>query len=171
MSVSPEISPVQLAQAELTTTHAVLYSVPGGKKAIVQRLVLANTALAPSDVSVSLVPTNSPGDLTNRIMHTVPIPAEGLVAFDMYQVVSGAVAASASPATVTLTVSGSLFDFVTVPGSWDAQGEQTWDSMLSTMTWDSMIATAGYAWDNYPAGKTWDSAPAGDTWNTGTPNA
>ena len=162
--------PVQMGQAALTTTPAVVYTVPSKKMALVQKVVLSNTTLAQIDVYVGLLNIGGVGDATNRIMHDVPIGAEGSVSFDMMQVISGGIAAHAEAEGLTLTISGMLFDSDVVACSWDAQ-DGTWDQMLPTLTWDAMCSVDGPAWDEYPAGKSWDSVPAGHTWDTGTPSA
>jgi hypothetical protein len=159
MSVdSPELTPVQMCQTSLTATPTIVYPVPAGKAALVQKLVLSNTTLSFIDVYVSLVPYNSVGDASNRIMHDVPISPEGSVAFDMMQVCSGAIAAYAEADGIILTVSGSLFDIDLM--IWDA-AEVTWDS--AGVTWDGWYGTV--PWDAQPVGKSWDSIPPGTTWD------
>lgn len=157
-TTSPELSPVLLAQVALTTIPTVVYTVPPVKAVLVQKMVLANTTLDFIDVYVSLVPFANVGDETNRIMHDVPIPPEGLVAFDMMQVCVGGVSAYAEADGLTLTVSGSLFDIE--PGTWNAAGV-TWNSAgISWNNWVGMVP-----WDAQPIGKTWDSLAAGVTWD------
>jgi hypothetical protein len=155
---SPELTPIQMCQLELTTTPTVVYPVPSGKAAFVQKLVLANTTFNFIDVYVSLVPFGDVGDSSHRIMHDVPISPEGSVSFDMMQVCSGAIAAYAEAAGLILTISGSLFDVdATI---WDAAGV-TWDS--AGVTWDGWYGMA--PWDNQVAGMTWDSLASGKTWD------
>ena len=164
---SPELTPVQMVQSPLTSRlDTIVYQVPTGKMALVQKIVLANTSLSWRLVNLSLVPTRTVGDRSNRIMQDVDIPPEGVVAFDMYQVVAGAIAASSSADGLVLTVSGSLFDFSTIPGTWDGAGDLTWAGAYGP--WDSW--TQPVSWDESPAGKTWDSVPAGTTWD-GVTNA
>lgn len=126
--------PAPMGQAALGLTPAVVWTVPLGKAALVQRLVLANTTLAVIDVYVSLLATAGVGDQTNRIMHDVPIPPEGSVAFDMTQVVTGGIAAYAEALGLTLTISGMLFD--PAARSWDA-ALTSWDAVPAGVTWDT----------------------------------
>lgn len=159
-------TPTPMGQAALTTTPTVVYTVPTGKAALVQKVVLSNTTLAPIDVYVGLLSTGGVGDATNRIMHDVPIGAEGSVAFDMMQVVNGGIAAHADAAGLTLTISGMLFDLNLAAGSWDERSpNESWDSVPNTVTWDTLDVDHGVAWDGYPAGKSWDAFPAGLSWD------
>lgn len=99
----------RLAQFVATTAEATYYTVPGGQKAIVKNIVIANTSAATATLALSLVASGGTAGNANRILPTIAVPANSVIPFDLTQVMDagGFISAIASAnAALTVTISG-----------------------------------------------------------------
>lgn len=103
-------TPRRLAQAQLTTTsETTLYTVPGGRLAIVKQILLSNTTASTVVADVSIVPAAGSGGVTNRVASQVGVPPNSILVVDLSQVMVAADFISAKAGTanaLTLTISG-----------------------------------------------------------------
>lgn len=61
---------------------SVLYTVPGGKSAIVKNIVLTNTTGTEATIHVSVVPSGGGAAADNRILSNYAVPANGIATLD-----------------------------------------------------------------------------------------
>ena len=154
--------PVTMGQVALGPVAAPAYTVPGGKKAVVQQVLVTNTG-AQASVFVSLVPRGQVTDPGNRILHDVDVPF-GALAFDLHQVLEPGdtvVGTTAVPGSLIMTVGGVEFDFLYTRGTWDAVDPALrWDQVDTSVTWDGWVGAPGtwnavdVSWDALTT--TWD---------------
>ena len=64
------------APAQLGTSAATLYTVPGSTTTIVKQIALCNTAAAARTVTIHLVPSGGSASATNAILYEVSVDAK-----------------------------------------------------------------------------------------------
>ena len=102
------ITPLQLAQAAMTTSYATIYTVPVNTRTYVKDLDIINTTAAAIDVYVSLVPDGGTAGTSNALFYHVSLPAYTIVQWAGSQVIdAGAtIQVKASAVGCTITISG-----------------------------------------------------------------
>jgi hypothetical protein len=102
------VTPVQLGQAAMTTSYAVLYTVPASTRTYVKQLDICNTGAAPINVYVSLVPSAGSASTANAIFYNTPVAGFTTVSWFGTQIMnaSGTIQVKASATGVTITASG-----------------------------------------------------------------
>ena len=88
---------------------STLYTVPGGKSAIVKNIVLANVTGIEATVHLSVVPSGGSASTSNRILSNYAIPANGIATLDCSIVMpTGAFlhATNTTSNAITCTISG-----------------------------------------------------------------
>jgi hypothetical protein len=102
------ITPVQLAQAALTTSYAILYTTPASTLTYVKGIDVCNTTGGPISVYVSLVPADSVAASSNAIFYNAVVPGYTTLQWSSTQIMNaeGTLQAKASSAGATITASG-----------------------------------------------------------------
>jgi len=102
------ITPLQLAQAALTTSYAPLYTTPANTRTYVKGIDVCNTTGGPISVSVSLVASGGTAGSSNAIFYQAVIPGYTTLQWSSTQVLSvgGTLQAKASATGATITASG-----------------------------------------------------------------
>jgi len=101
------ITPLQLAQAAMTTSYATIYTVPVNTRTYVKDIDVMNTTSSAKDIYISLVPISGTAGTSNALFYQVSLPAYTIVQWAGSQIINeGAtiqVKASASGCTVTIS--------------------------------------------------------------------
>lgn len=102
------ITALQLAQAEMPTSAAALYTVPASTIAYVKDINICNTTAGVIVVSLWLVPASGSRATANAFMANVQVPANGTVEWQGTQILpAGAtIQALAAASGVGITISG-----------------------------------------------------------------
>jgi hypothetical protein len=82
-------TPKRLAQSSpVGTADTTIYTVPGGRLAIVKQLMISNTGVGSISVSVSIVPLGGAAGPTNRIITDAVLSGKSVLVFDLSQVMT-----------------------------------------------------------------------------------
>lgn len=104
------ITPVQLGQGQAATSPAftTLRTTPANARDIVKSIDVANNNAFAVTVSAYLVASGGSPDDTNRLIPSVPIPANSMMQWTGSQVINAGatIQVNASTSGVTFTVSG-----------------------------------------------------------------
>lgn len=102
------ITPVNIAQAELTTSLTTVRTTPSGTRDLVKQIDIANGNSVAAQVTVHLVPDGGAPSAANKLFPAVRIPAETLVSWNGIHVLDGGatIQASATVSGVTIQISG-----------------------------------------------------------------
>ena len=103
-----DISPVQLAQAAMTTSYATIYSVPADVRTFVKDVTIVNTTSASINIYVSLVPYAGTAGTSNAIFYANALPANTTVQWCGAQILNeaGFISVKASATGCTVMISG-----------------------------------------------------------------
>lgn len=104
------ITPLQLAQAAMTTSYATIYTVPStpATRTYVKDIDIMNTTAAAIDVYVSLVPSGGTAGTSNALFYQVSLPAYTIVQWAGSQIIDAGstIQVKASNTGCTITISG-----------------------------------------------------------------
>ena len=102
------ITPLQLAQAAMTTSYATVYTVPVNTRTYVKDIDIMNTTAASINVFVSLVPSGGTAGTSNALFYQVALPAYTIVQWAGSQILdAGAtIQVKASNTGCTINISG-----------------------------------------------------------------
>ena len=102
------ITPLQLAQAAMTTSYATVYTVPVNTRTYVKDIDIMNTTAASINVFVSLVPSGGTAGTSNALFYQVALPAYTIVQWAGSQILDaeGTIQVKASNTGCTITISG-----------------------------------------------------------------
>jgi len=102
------ITPLQLAQAAITTSYTTMYTTPASTRTYVKGIDVCNTTGGPISVYVSLVPSGGTAGASNAIFYNAVVPGYTTLQWSSTQVMSvgGTLQAKASAAGATITASG-----------------------------------------------------------------
>ena len=102
------ITPVNIAQAELTTSLTTVRTTPNGTRDLVKQIDIANGNSVAAQVTVHLVPGGGAPSAANKLFPAVRIPAETLVSWNGIHVLDGGatIQALATVSDVTIQISG-----------------------------------------------------------------
>lgn len=102
------ITPLQLAQAAMTTSYATIYTVPATTRTYVKDIDVMNTTSSSKDIFISLVPSGGTAGTSNALFYQVSLPAYTLVQWAGSQIIDegATIQVKASASGCTITVSG-----------------------------------------------------------------
>lgn len=104
------ITPLQLGQAELTTSYTTLYTVPASPttRTIVKDIDIANTTATTISVYVHLVPYGSAATTANALMYAIALAPNTIMQWAGSQVINSndTIQIKASAVGCTITASG-----------------------------------------------------------------
>ena len=102
------ITPVQLAQAAMTTSYATIYTVPANSRTYVKDIDIMNTTAASIDVYVNLVASGGTAGTDNALIYHMAIPAYTMFQWAGTQVIDTAstIQVKASNTGCTINISG-----------------------------------------------------------------
>jgi hypothetical protein len=102
-------TPVQLGQAQLTTSYSTVYGpVPGATTVIVKEIIVCNTTGSAVVLDISYVPSGGTAGVANNILSQEQIGAYSTVAFSFSSVLpTGATIQARASAGSALTVTAS----------------------------------------------------------------
>ncbi len=102
------ITPLQLGQAELTTSYATIYTVPANTRTYVKDIDVVNTTGSTIGIYISLVPSNGTAGTSNALFYNTPLPLNTIVQWAGSQIINegDTIQAKASASGCTITVSG-----------------------------------------------------------------
>ena len=102
------ITPLQLAQAAMTTSYATIYTVPVNTRTYVKDIDVMNTTSSAKDIYISLVPISGTAGTSNALFYQVSLPAYTIVQWAGSQILdAGATIQVKGSATgCTINISG-----------------------------------------------------------------
>ena len=102
------ITPVQLAQAAMTTSYVTIYTVPEKSRTYVKDIDIMNTTAASINVFVSLVPDGGTAGTSNALIYQMAIPAYTMFQWAGSQIIDTAstIQVKASNTGCTINISG-----------------------------------------------------------------
>jgi len=102
------IIPFSLGQVPLTTSYAVLYTVPAVTRTYVKQFDICNTTGAPMNFYISIVPAGGAASDANAIFYNAPIPGNTVVQWSGVQIMyeGATIQVKASTTGCTVTASG-----------------------------------------------------------------
>ena len=102
------ITPLQLAQAALTTSYATIYTVPVNSRTYVKDIDIMNTTAASIDVYVNLVASGGTAGTSNALIYHMAIPAYTLFQWAGSQIINAesTIQVKASATGCTINISG-----------------------------------------------------------------
>ena len=102
------ITPIQLAQAAMTTSYATIYTVPTNVRTFVKDIDVMNTTSSAKDIYISLVPSGGTAGTSNALFYQVSLPAYTVVQWAGSQIINegSTIQVKASASGCTITVSG-----------------------------------------------------------------
>jgi len=102
------VTPILLAQAEMTTDYLAVYTVPANTRTYVKDITIANTTASTIRIYVSLVPDQGTPGASNALFYNTILPAYTVVQWTGAQILntSGTVQVKASAAGCTVNVTG-----------------------------------------------------------------
>ena len=102
------ITPLQIAQAEMTTSYATIYTVPANSRTYVKDIDIMNTTAASINVFVSLVPDGGTAGTSNALIYQMAIPAYTMFQWAGSQIIYAAstIQVKASNTGCTINISG-----------------------------------------------------------------
>ena len=104
------ITPIQIAQAAMTTSYATIYTVPSSPltRTYVKDIDIMNTTAASINVFVSLVPSGGTAGTSNALIYQMAIPAYTMFQWAGSQIIDSAttIQVKASNTGCTINISG-----------------------------------------------------------------
>lgn len=104
------ITPLQLAQAAMTTSYATIYTVPSSPptRTYVKDIDVINTTSSAKDIYISLVPSGGTAGTSNALFYQVSLPAYTIVQWAGSQIIDAGttIQVKASNTGCTITISG-----------------------------------------------------------------
>ena len=102
------ITPLQLAQAAMTTSYATIYTVPATTRTYVKDIDVVNTTSATIGIYISLVPSGSTAGTSNALFYNTPLPLNTIVQWAGSQILNAGdtIQVKASAVGCTITISG-----------------------------------------------------------------
>jgi hypothetical protein len=106
------VTPIQIAQAALTTSYATLYTVPTNAttptRTYLKQVDVCNTTGSPVTFNLHIVPATFSAGTQNALFYTQSVPANSTFSYAGVQILptSSFLSAKASATGVTITISG-----------------------------------------------------------------
>ena len=102
------ITPLQIAQAAMTTSYVTVYTVPDNTRTYVKDIDIMNTTAASINVFVSLVPDGGTAGTSNALIYQMAIPAYTMFQWAGTQIIDAAstIQVKASNTGCTINISG-----------------------------------------------------------------
>ena len=102
------ITPLQIAQAAMTTSYTTVYTVPEVTRTYVKDIDIMNTTAASINVFVSLVPDGGTAGTSNALIYQMAIPAYTMFQWAGTQIIDTAstIQVKASNTGCTINISG-----------------------------------------------------------------
>ena len=102
------ITPLQLAQAAMTTSYVTVYTAPANTRTYVKDIDIMNTTAASIDVYVNLVASGGTAGTSNALFYSTALPAYTTVQWAGSQILNpeGTIQVKASATGCTINVSG-----------------------------------------------------------------
>ena len=102
------ITPLQITQAEMTTSYVTVYTVPVLSRTYVKDIDIMNTTAASINVFVSLVPSGGTAGTANALIYEMAIPAHTLFQWAGSQIIDAdsTIQVKASALGCTINISG-----------------------------------------------------------------
>jgi len=112
MAAYQNVTPVQIAQAALTTSYATLYTVPTNittpTRTYMKQIDVCNTTGSAVTFNLHIVPTGGTANTGNALFYVQNVAANSTFSYSGVQVLptSSFLSAKASTAGLTITISG-----------------------------------------------------------------
>lgn len=102
------VTPVQLGQAAMTTSYAVIYTTPASTRTYLKQMDICNTNASPVTVYVSIVPSAGTAGASNAVFYNTQLAGGTTLSWNGTQVMSagGTIQVKASTSGTTITASG-----------------------------------------------------------------
>ena len=102
------ITPLQLAQAAMTTSYVTIYTVPATTRTYVKDIDVVNTTSATIGIYISLVPSGGTAGTSNALFYNTPLPLNTIVQWAGSQILNegDTIQVKASAVGCTITISG-----------------------------------------------------------------
>ena len=102
------ITPLQLAQAAMTTSYATIYTVPATTRTYVKDIDVVNTTSSTIGIYISLVPSGGTAGTSNALFYNTPLPLNTIVQWAGSQILNAGdtIQVKASAVGCTITISG-----------------------------------------------------------------
>lgn len=102
------VTPIQLAQAAMTTSYLAVYTVPENTRTYVKDITITNTTGSTKHIYVSLVPDEGTPGASNAVFYNTILPAYTVVQWTGAQImnVSDTIQVKADATGCTVNVTG-----------------------------------------------------------------